>query len=87
MGEFYIDICSQQRAASVERSRIERETERQRERESERERAKNVRKIPSSSIFMLCMVTRSINGKYTYDKKKERENIFQKSSCPFSGTC
>ena len=50
----------------------------------------DVRKILSSSRFMLCMVPRSRNGKYTNDMRERaraRENRSQESSCPLSGKC
>lgn len=56
----------------------------------------DVRKILSSSRFMLSTVPRSRNGKYTNDMRERgrergregggRENRFQKSSCPLFRT-
>jgi hypothetical protein len=53
---------------------------------NKKQKPPDVRKIISSSTFMLCMVPRSRNGKYTkYMRKKE--NRYQKSSCPLFRTC
>ena len=71
-GEFYIGICPQPRA-DQERGAGFKKT--------------NVRKILSSSRFMLCMVPRSRNGKYTNDMRGVGwgGDRSQKSNCPCPG--